>query len=40
MSQDYPYVQAITLIMAGVVVLSNLLVDIIYGWLDPRVRYS
>jgi len=40
MRQDYPYVQAITLIMAAVVVLSNLLVDLAYGWIDPRVRYQ
>ncbi len=40
MNQDYPYVQAITLIMAIAIVFSNLLVDITYGWLDPRVHYS
>jgi peptide/nickel transport system permease protein len=40
MNQDYPYVQAITLIMAMSVVLSNLLVDISYVWLDPRVHYD
>lgn len=40
MNQDYPYVQAITLIMAISIVFSNLLVDITYGWLDPRVHYS
>jgi peptide/nickel transport system permease protein len=40
MNQDYPYVQAIALIMAASIVLSNLLVDISYGWLDPRVHYD
>jgi peptide/nickel transport system permease protein len=40
MNQDYPYVQAIALIMAISIVLSNLLVDISYGWLDPRVHYE
>jgi peptide/nickel transport system permease protein len=40
MNQDYTYVQAITLIMAASIVLSNLLVDISYGWLDPRVHYD
>lgn len=40
MNQDYPYVQAIALIMAMSIVLANLLVDISYGWLDPRVHYS
>jgi peptide/nickel transport system permease protein len=37
---DYTYVQGITLVMTGIVVLSNLLVDLSYGWLDPRVRYD
>jgi ABC-type dipeptide/oligopeptide/nickel transport system permease component len=40
MNQDYPYVQAITLIMAIGIVLSNLLVDISYVWLDPRIHYN
>ena len=39
-SQDYPIVQAGTLVIAGIVVVINLLVDISYGWLDPKVRYS
>jgi peptide/nickel transport system permease protein len=37
---DYPYVQGLTLILTTVIVLSNLLVDISYGWLDPRIRYE
>jgi peptide/nickel transport system permease protein len=40
LNQDYPYVQGIVLITATVVMLSNLLVDLAYGWLDPRIRYS
>jgi len=40
MNQDYPYVQAIALVMAISIVFSNLLVDISYGWLDPRVHYD
>lgn len=40
MNQDYPYVQTIALIMAVSIVFSNLLVDISYGWLDPRVHYD
>jgi peptide/nickel transport system permease protein len=39
-SQDYSIVQAIILITAAMVVIVNLLVDIAYGWLDPRIRYS
>jgi len=37
---DYPYVQGITLVMTSIIVLSNLLVDLSYGWLDPRIRYN
>jgi peptide/nickel transport system permease protein len=39
-NQDYLVVQAITLIMAIMVVIANLIVDISYGWLDPRIRYD
>jgi peptide/nickel transport system permease protein len=39
-NQDYLIVQAGTLIIAVMVVLSNLIVDISYGWLDPRIRYD
>ncbi|OGP54230.1 MAG: peptide ABC transporter [Deltaproteobacteria bacterium RBG_13_52_11b] len=38
--QDYQVVQAGILIMAIGVVLTNLVVDISYGWIDPRVRYD
>jgi peptide/nickel transport system permease protein len=39
-NQDFPYIQGITLFVAFVVLVVNLLVDISYGWLDPRIRYS
>jgi peptide/nickel transport system permease protein len=38
--RDYPIVQSLVMLIAIVVVLSNLLVDLLYGWLDPRVRYA
>jgi peptide/nickel transport system permease protein len=38
--QDYVVVQAITFMVAVVVLLANLLVDISYGWFDPRIRYG
>jgi peptide/nickel transport system permease protein len=38
--QDYQVVQAGVLIISVVVVSSNLIVDISYGWLDPRIRYN
>ncbi|HEU0070374.1 MAG TPA: ABC transporter permease [Alphaproteobacteria bacterium] len=36
--RDLPVVQALFIIIATTMVLSNLAVDLIYGWLDPRVR--
>ncbi len=38
--QDYVVVQSITLVIAVVVLLANLIVDISYGWFDPRIRYG
>ena len=38
-SHDYPIVQGGVLLIASFVVVMNLLVDISYGWLDPRIRY-
>jgi len=38
--RDYPTVQAIILVMALVFLGINLLVDLLYGWLDPRIRYE
>jgi ABC-type dipeptide/oligopeptide/nickel transport system permease component len=40
LSRDFPMVQAIVLILSAVYVLVNLLVDLSYGLLDPRIRYS
>jgi peptide/nickel transport system permease protein len=39
-SKDYAVVQANVLLIALVVVVSNLIIDISYGWLDPRIRYK
>jgi peptide/nickel transport system permease protein len=39
-NKDFVIVQAGTFIIALVVLAANLLVDISYGWLDPRVRYE
>jgi peptide/nickel transport system permease protein len=38
--RDYPIVQNLVMLIAIVVILSNLLVDLLYGVLDPRVRYA
>jgi peptide/nickel transport system permease protein len=37
--RDYPVIQAVNLIFATVIVLANLIVDLLYGWLDPRLRF-
>jgi peptide/nickel transport system permease protein len=37
--RDYPVIQGIVLLIAGAYVLINLLVDVAYAYLDPRVRY-
>ena len=38
--RDYPIVQNLVMFIAIIVVLSNLTVDMLYGVLDPRVRYG
>lgn len=38
--RDYPVVQGVILVIGGVYVLVNLLVDLAYLWLDPRIRYQ
>jgi peptide/nickel transport system permease protein len=38
-ANDTPVVMAVTFVFACLVVLCNLLADIIYGWLDPRITY-
>jgi len=40
LQRDYPVVQGCVLLVAVVFVLINLLVDVLYGWLDPRIRYE
>ena len=40
LQRDYPVVQGCVLLVAVVFVLVNLAVDILYGWLDPRIRYE
>jgi peptide/nickel transport system permease protein len=38
--RDYPVVQNLVMFIAIVVIISNLIVDMLYGVLDPRVRYG
>jgi peptide/nickel transport system permease protein len=37
--RDYPVVQATVLLFAGIFVLTNLMVDLLYTYIDPRIRY-
>ncbi len=39
-AQDYVVIQSGTLVIALIILFSNLVVDISYGWLDPRIRYG
>jgi peptide/nickel transport system permease protein len=39
MQRDYPVIQGVILVVAGVYVLVNLLIDLTYSLLDPRIRY-
>jgi peptide/nickel transport system permease protein len=36
---DYTLVQALVMVVASAFVVSNFAVDLVYGWLDPRIRY-
>jgi peptide/nickel transport system permease protein len=38
-ARDYPLVQGVVLLIAVGFILSNLAVDLLYGWIDPRIRY-
>ena len=38
--RDYPIVQNLVMFIAIIVIFSNLFVDLLYGFLDPRVRYG
>ncbi len=38
--RDFPVVQAVVLLTAGFVIITSLVVDILYAYLDPRIRYQ
>jgi len=39
-NRDYPVVQGATLLIAVIFVVANTMVDIVYGWLDPRISHE
>jgi len=40
LNRDFPVVQAIVLLVSIAVLLSNLLTDLLYAYIDPRIRYT
>ncbi len=40
LNADYNTTQALVMIVVAVLVFINFLVDLLYAWLDPRIRYS
>lgn len=38
LNRDYPLVMGVTLVYGVLLILSNLMVDLLYGWVDPRIR--
>ena len=39
-NHDYTMTQALVMLVAVVFIFTNLFIDILYAWLDPRIRYS
>lgn len=39
-ARDYPVTQAVILFVAAIIVFINIFVDIMYAWLDPRIRFA
>jgi peptide/nickel transport system permease protein len=39
-NQDYTLTQALVMLTVGIFVLTNTAVDLLYAWLDPRIRYA
>ena len=39
-NQDYTLTQALVMLVVTVFVLTNLAVDVLYAWLDPRIRFG
>jgi len=39
-NQDNVLAQALVMLVVAIFVFTNLVVDVLYAWLDPRIRYS
>jgi ABC-type dipeptide/oligopeptide/nickel transport systems, permease components len=40
LNRDYTLVLGVVIFYGAILIFLNLLVDLIYGWLDPKVRYD
>ena len=40
LNRDFPVMQAVILFMTTLYIMANLIVDILYAWIDPRIRYT
>jgi peptide/nickel transport system permease protein len=40
LNRDFPVMQGVILFMTTLYILANLIVDILYAWIDPRIRYT
>ena len=40
LNRDYTLVMGVVVFYGGLIIAMNLLVDVLYGWFDPRVRYG
>jgi peptide/nickel transport system permease protein len=38
--RDYPMIQAIIVIIAVLILVLNVVMDLVYAWLNPRIRYA
>jgi ABC-type dipeptide/oligopeptide/nickel transport system permease component len=39
-NRDYPVVEAVIVLIAATYAILNLAVDLMYGWIDPRIRLT
>ncbi len=37
--RDYTLIQALVMLVAGIFIFVNFAMDVMYAWLDPRIRY-
>jgi peptide/nickel transport system permease protein len=40
LNRDFPVMQGVILFMTTLYILANLIVDVLYAWVDPRIRYT